>query len=55
VKLKYFVVKEVQKQRVTVEHINTNLMIINLLENGLWPNAFIKHAKKMGIIANKDC
>ena len=36
--LKYFVVKEeVQKQRVSIEHISTNLMIVDPLNKGLPP------------------
>ena len=36
--LKYFVVKEeVQKQRVSMEHISTNLMIVDPLNKGLLP------------------
>ena len=37
-KLRYFVVKEeVQKQKVSIEHISTNLMIVNPLNKGLLP------------------
>ena len=37
-KLRYFVVKEeVQKQRVSIEHISTNLMIVDPLNKGLLP------------------
>jgi len=38
VELKYFVVKEkVRKQRVSIEHISTNLMIVGPLNKGLPP------------------
>jgi len=37
-KLKYFGMKqEVQKQRMSIEHISTNLMIADLLTKGLQP------------------
>nr|KYP32060.1 Retrovirus-related Pol polyprotein from transposon TNT 1-94 [Cajanus cajan] len=53
--LKYFVVKkEVQKQRVSIEHISINLMI-DPLTKGLLPKTFIKHVKNMGIIVTNDC
>ena len=38
VELKYFVMKEkVKKQRVSIEHISTNLMIVDPLNKGLLP------------------
>jgi len=37
-KLKYFIIEEVQKHRVSIEHINTNLMIVDPLTKGLPPN-----------------
>lgn len=49
--LKYFVVKkEVKKQRVLIEHINTNLMIINLLTKKLSPKTFSNHVERLGIM-----
>nr|KYP35840.1 hypothetical protein KK1_043095 [Cajanus cajan] len=55
-KLKYFVVKEkVHKQRVSIEHISTNLMIADPLTKGLLPKTFIEHVKNMGIIVTNDC
>ena len=46
VKLKYFVVKEeVQKQRMSIEHISTNLMITYPLTKGLSPKTFIEHVE----------
>jgi len=53
--LKYFVVKEeVQKQRVSIEHISTNLMITDPLTKGLPPKTFIEHIENMGIIVIDD-
>ena len=49
--IKYFAVKEeVQKQRVSIEHISTNLMIANPLTKGLSPKAFNEHVERMGIL-----
>lgn len=51
--LMYFSVKEeVQKQRVLIEHISTNLMIADPLTKGLPPKTFIEHVESMGIIVN---
>ena len=53
--LKYFVMKEeVQKQRVSVEHISTNLMIVDPLTKGLPPKTFIEHVESMNIIVIDD-
>ena len=47
----YFVVKvKVQKQRASIEHISTNLMITDPLTKGLPPKAFIGHVERMDII-----
>ena len=52
-KLNYFTVKEdVYKQRVSIEHINTNLMIVDTLTKRLPPKAFIGHVESMGIMPN---
>ena len=49
-KLKYFVVKEeVHKQRVSIKHINTKLMIADLLTKGLPPKIFNDHIKRTSI------
>ncbi|XP_057965380.1 secreted RxLR effector protein 161-like [Malania oleifera] len=49
--LKYFAIKEdVQKQNVSIEHINTDCMIADPLTKGLPPKTFIGHVEKMGII-----
>ena len=51
--LKYFAVKEeVQKQRVSIEHINTNLMIDDPLTKGLLPKTFTSHVERMSIIGH---
>ena len=36
-----------------IEHIITNLMIVDPLTKGLQPKTFIEHVKKIGIIVNK--
>jgi len=54
-KLKYFVVKEeVHKQRVSIEHISINLMIVNPLMKELPSKTFIEHVESMGIIVIDD-
>ena len=51
--LKYFAVKEeVQKQRVSIEHISTNLMIDDPLRKGLPPKTFTGHVERMGLMSN---
>ena len=53
-KLKYFAVKEeLQKQRVSIEHISTNLMIADPLTKGLTPESFNEHVERMDIL--EDC
>ena len=54
--IKYFVVKEkVQKQRVSIEHINTELMIADPLTKGLPPKRFKEHVNIMGLDCNQLC
>ena len=54
--LKYFVIKgEVQKRRVLIEHVNTELMIADLLTKGLPPKVFTGHVKNMGIMCTSEC
>ena len=54
--LKYFVVKEeVQKHRVSIEHISTNLMIVDPLTKGLPPKVFTGHVVNMGIMSASEC
>ena len=51
--LKYFAVKEeVQKQRVSIEHISTNLTIADPLTKGLPPKTFTGHVERMGLMSN---
>ena len=51
--LKFFAVKEeVQKQRVSIEHISTNLMIADPLTKGLRPKTFTGHVERMGLMSN---
>ena len=52
--LKYFVVKEVQKQKVSIEHISTNLMITGPLTKGLLPKTFVVHVENMDIVVIDD-
>jgi len=54
--LKYFVVQEeVQKRRVSIEHISTYLMIADPLTKGLPPKLFVGHVKNMGIMFASEC
>ena len=49
--LKYSIVKqEVQKQKVFIEHISTNLMDTDPLPKGWPPKAFTGHVERMRII-----
>ena len=49
-KLKYFAVKEeVQKHRVHIEHIRTDLMIVDPITKGLQPKTFKEHVHRMGL------
>ncbi|CAA7054571.1 unnamed protein product [Microthlaspi erraticum] len=49
--IKYLSVKEeVQKRRVSFEHIGTDMMVADPLTKGLPPKAFIGHVERMGII-----
>jgi len=50
--LKYFAVKEeVQKHRVLIKHISTDLMIVDPLTKGLPPKTFTGHVVNMGIMS----
>ena len=54
-KLKYFSVKEeVQKHKVTIEHISTKLVIVDPLTKGLPPKTFVEHVERMGIIDSNE-
>ena len=51
--LKYLAVKEeVQKQKISIEHISTELMIANPLTKGLVPKTFNNHVNIMGLDRN---
>ena len=53
--LKYFAVKkEVQKQRVCIEHIRTDLMIADPLTKRLQPKTFKEHVHRMGLGCIED-
>ena len=55
VELKYFVVKEeVQKHRVCIEHIRTDLMIADPLTKGLQPKKFKEHVHRMSLGCTND-
>ena len=41
--------EEVYKQKVSIEHISTNLMIADPLIKGLPPKTFVGHVERMGI------
>ena len=48
--LKYSAIKEeFQKQRVSIEHISTNLMIVDPLTKGLPPKTFTGHVEKWAL------
>jgi len=56
--LKYFAVKEeVQKHKVSIEHINIDLMIADPLTKGLPPKTFTGHVVNMDImlLVNYEC
>ena len=53
--LKYFSVKEeVQKHKVSIEHISTKLMIVDPLTKRLSPKIFVEHFKRMGLIDSNE-
>ena len=53
--LKYFSIKEeVQKHKVSIEHISTKLMIADPLTKGLPPKTFIEHVERMGLIDSNE-
>ena len=54
--VKYFFVKEaVQKQRVSIEHINIELMIADPFAKGLPPKTFKEHINRIGLDCNPLC
>ena len=53
--LKYFVVKEeIQKQRVSIQHICTELIIADPLMKGIQPKLFKEHVLRMGLGCNDE-
>ena len=55
VELKYFVVKEeIQKRRVSIEHIST-LMIADPLTKGLPPKIYASQVNNMAIMSTSEC
>ena len=51
--LKYSIVKEkVQKQRVSIKHISTKIMIADQLTKGLSSKTFNDHVNRMGLDRN---
>ena len=48
--LKYLSVKDVQKHKVSIEHIGTDMTIADPLTKELPPKIFIGHVERMGII-----
>jgi len=54
--LKYFVIKEeVQKCKVSIEHISTDLMIADPLTKRLPPKLYAGHVKNIGIMSTSEC
>ena len=48
--LKYLSVKdEVRKQKVSIQHIRTDMMVADPLTKGLQPKAFKEHVQRMGL------
>ncbi|GKB27659.1 hypothetical protein Tco_0867060 [Tanacetum coccineum] len=48
--IKFFIVKEeIQKQRVYLKHISTDLMIADALTKGLPPKEFTQHVPRLGL------
>ena len=55
-KFKYFTIKEeVQKHRVSIEHVCTSLMIFYPLTKGLPLNLYVGHVKNMNIMSTSEC
>jgi len=53
--LKYFIFKEeVHKHRMLIEHINTDLMIVDPLTKGLPPKTFIGHVENMSFMFTSE-
>ena len=53
--IKLLVVKErVQSGQVSIEHISTNSMVVDLLTKGLPPKIFHEHTAHMGVMTLED-
>ena len=53
--LKYFSDKEeIQKHKVTTEHISTKLVIVDPLTKGLPPKTFVEHVERMDLINSNE-
>ena len=53
--IKFLIVKErVQSGHISLEHIETNSMIADLLTKGLTPKVFHEHTASMRVISFKD-
>jgi len=54
--VKYFAVKvEVQKRKMSIEHISTDLMIADTLTKGLPPKLYAGHVQNMDIMSTSEC
>lgn len=53
--IRFLVIKErVQSKQLSIEHIDTNSMIANLLTKGSQPKMFLEHVAHMGVMSLKD-
>ena len=53
--IKFLVVKErVQSEKISIEHIGTNSMIIDPFTKGLPPMVFHEHTAHMGVVMIED-
>ena len=53
--IKFLVVKErVQSLQVSIEHISTNSMVVNLLTKGLPPKVYHEHVTHMSVVHIND-
>ena len=54
--IKYLAIKErVKEKKVVIEHINTELMIVDPLTKGMSPFKFKDHVERMGLGSLYDC
>lgn len=55
VDIKFLVVKKiVQNRQLSMEHVGTNCMIVDLLSKGLPSKIFHKHVARMGVMSLKN-